>query len=106
LAQRPSKGLLGGMWEFPNSRVEGNPARRLSNALKIGYGIKVQKKEALGIVNHAYSHFGVAVHPFVCELITIPNNKNLHWVKVSELENYPMGRIDRQIAREVEKKDL
>ena len=24
LAKRPSKGLLGGMWEFPNGRVTGN----------------------------------------------------------------------------------
>jgi A/G-specific adenine glycosylase len=27
LAQRPSKGLLGGMWEFPNGRVNGDPSR-------------------------------------------------------------------------------
>jgi A/G-specific adenine glycosylase len=25
LAKRPSKGLLGGMWEFPNGRVSGDP---------------------------------------------------------------------------------
>jgi len=106
LAQRPPKGLLGGMWEFPNGRVEGDPARRLANALKTGYRIKIQKKEALGIVNHAYSHFSVTVHPFICELISHPQNKNLHWIKVSELEDYPMGRIDRQIARQVGKKDL
>jgi A/G-specific adenine glycosylase len=106
LAQRPSKGLLGGMWEFPNGRVDGNPARKLANALRIGYGIKIQKKEALGIVNHAYSHFSVEVHPYICELITMSKNENLHWIKVSELENYPMGRIDRQIAGQAEKKDL
>jgi len=26
-------------------------------------------------------------------------NENLKWVKLSELEDYPMGKIDRQIAR-------
>jgi A/G-specific adenine glycosylase len=93
------------MWEFPNRMVEGNPARRLANALKIGYGIKIQKKEALGIVNHAYSHFSVEVHLYFCELITMSKNENLQWIKVSELEKYPMGRIDRQIARQVGKKD-
>ncbi len=106
LAQRPSKGLLGGMWEFPNGRVKGDPAKRLANALKIGYGIKVKKMETLGIINHAYSHFSVAVHPFICELITMPKNKNLHWIKVTELDDYPMGRIDRQIALQVWKKDI
>jgi hypothetical protein len=32
-------------------------------------------------------------------------NGNLQWIKVPELENYPMGWIDRQIARQVGKKD-
>ena len=27
LAKRPSKGLLGGMWEFPNAAVTGDPAK-------------------------------------------------------------------------------
>jgi len=30
LAQRPSKGLLGGMWEFPNGRINKNPSRELT----------------------------------------------------------------------------
>src|SRR5512147_2512180 len=36
LAQRPSKGLLGGMWEFPNGRVNGDPARGVAKALETG----------------------------------------------------------------------
>jgi len=98
LSQRPSKGLLGGMWEFPNGRVDGDPAGELVKALKFGYRIKVQRKEALGVVQHAYTHFKVTVHAFGCKLLSISDQQNLKWVSFKELENYPMGRIDRQIA--------
>lgn len=102
MAQRPSKGLLGGMWEFPNGWVDGDPGEGLVNALKAEYGLKVQKKEILETIKHAYSHFGVTVHPFICELIKKSENQDLRWIKVSELEGYPMGRIDRQIAQKVQ----
>ncbi len=106
LAQRPSKGLLGGMWEFPNGQVEGDPARELVKALKKGYGLKVKRKEALSSVNHAYSHFSVTVYPYICELTTNSNDENLRWVRMAELEEYPMGKIDRQIARQIQRRML
>jgi A/G-specific adenine glycosylase len=62
LAQRPSSGLLGGMWEFPNGRVDGDPAGELAEALKAGYRLKVRRKEPLAVVQHAYTHFKVTVH--------------------------------------------
>jgi A/G-specific adenine glycosylase len=99
LSKRPSKGLLGGMWEFPNGRVNRNPAEELETALKSGYKLTVQKGEALGIVKHAYTHFRVTVHAFRCEPVSITENEDLKWVKLKEMEDFPMGKVDRQIAR-------
>lgn len=101
LAKRPSKGLLGGMWEFPNGRVGGDPRRGLAKALKTGYGLRVRAGEALGVIQHAYTHFRVAAHVFRAELVSMSEKKSLKWVAVGELENYPMGGIDRQIARKL-----
>ena len=98
LAQRPSKGLLGGMWEFPNGRVSGDPARGLAKALKTGYSLKVQKREAVIVVQHAYTHFKLTEHVFLCDLLSKSSNKKLNWVSLMELDKYPMGRVDRQIA--------
>lgn len=103
IVQRPSNGLLGSMWEFPNSRVEGDPAKTLVQALKMGYELKVQRKAALKVIKHAYTHFSVTVHPFICELVSMRRNATLHWVPKNKLDEYPMGKIDRQIARQVEK---
>lgn len=98
LFQRPSEGLLGGMWEFPNGRVDGDPARELGKVLKTGYKLKVRKKESLGSVQHAYTHFKVTVHVFMCNMISIPQGKNMKWVALKDLDDYPMGKVDRQIA--------
>lgn len=114
LNQRPADGLLGNMWEFPNARLgslispssarELNPAEELTKAIKSATKIQVKKKEAMGIVNHAYTHFKVTVHVYRCESILIPKNKNLKWVMIADLENYPMGKIDRQIANNIIKR--
>ena len=111
LAQRPSAGLLGGMWEFPNGRVVGDPAIGLTKALTMGYNLRLRlprsqsarKKAALGIVEHGYSHFSVTVHAFRCELTSIPRETNLKWVSLNSLDDYPMGKIDRQIAKMIVK---
>ncbi|HNK63844.1 MAG TPA: A/G-specific adenine glycosylase [Anaerolineales bacterium] len=101
LSQRPADGLLGGMWEFPNARVETDPARELAKALKMAAQLQVKCGEALEKVEHAYSHFKVIVHPFYCEAVSIPKKKDLKWVRLVELEDYPMGKVDRQIARKI-----
>jgi A/G-specific adenine glycosylase len=111
LAQRPSSGLLASMWEFPNGRVVGDPAEGLSNALKSGYklrlsvkrGQNIPKQEVLGIVQHGYTHFKVTVHVFRCELVSMPKGTNLKWISLKDLDEYPMGKIDRQIARMIAK---
>ena len=85
------EGLLGGMWEFPNGRVTGDPARGLPKALKTGYGLKVRAGESLGNLNHAYTHFRVTVHVFSRELkISIGENEAKRMKK-----NYKMGKIIR-----------
>lgn len=98
LAKRPPKGLLGGMWEFPNGRVAGDPFEELEPVLETEYRLRVQTGEALGVINHAYTHFRVVVHAFHCKLISSPEQDNTKWVKLSNLEDYPMGKVDRTIA--------
>jgi A/G-specific adenine glycosylase len=123
LALRPSKGLLGGMWEFPNGRVNGDPARELPNALKTEYNLRLRvsdnpraersdkrseerrrSAEAIGTVQHGYSHFSVTTHVFRCELLSPPKETNLKWVPLKALNTYPMGKIDRQIAKMITSK--
>ena len=110
MAKRPSKGLLGGMWEFPNGRLvsiggmDADPSKEVTRVLHKSYPIKCRRKKALGIVQHAYTHFKVTVYPYICELVSISNNSGLHWVRLVELDEYPMGKVNREIARQIQRK--
>jgi hypothetical protein len=102
--------------------VKTDPARELASLLKKEYGLQLKLNQGLrsaqfpkeersnpkgerrrsaipmGIVEHGYSHFSVTVHVFACELISMPKGTNLKWVALKDLDGYPMGKIDRQIA--------
>ncbi|HUI89857.1 MAG TPA: A/G-specific adenine glycosylase [Anaerolineales bacterium] len=99
LAKRPSEGLLGGMWEFPNGQVDGASAGGLANVLRRAYQLEIRRRAALGTFRHAYSHFKVTVHVFRCELVLMTKNQNLKWARLKNLEDFPMGKVDRQISR-------
>ena len=104
LAQRPIDGLLGGMWGFPNARVDGDPVDGLVKAIKSGYSIQLRKKRSaalIGVFNHAYSHFKVTVHAYACDPIVIPKREYLKWVRLRDLDQYPMGHVDRLIVRAI-----
>jgi A/G-specific adenine glycosylase len=104
LAQRPSKGLLGGMWEFPGGKVENGESIEacLAREIREELGAGIQVGEPFGIYRHAYTHFRITLHAFLCELTDGEPRPveaaGLAWVAPAELGNYPMGKVDRQIA--------
>jgi A/G-specific adenine glycosylase len=105
IAQRPPNGLLGGMWEFPGGKVE--PGEELHQALEreireeLDAGIEVGGE--FGIYQHAYTHFKVTLHAFLCQLAQEEPRaieaSEIRWVTPGQLVDYPMGKIDRLIAR-------
>jgi A/G-specific adenine glycosylase len=101
LVRRPSSGLLGGMWEFPNARVSGEPDMEIAAAIHSACGLTVRLGSLLTMINHAYTHFSVTCHAYRCDLLSGGIPKEMKWVPVRRLDDYPMGRIDRQIARKL-----
>ena len=101
LARRPSAGLLGGMWEFPNGSVRGAPSNGLAKTIRRLYDLEVQCGEPLAVVRHGYSHFSVEVHAYRCDAAIVPKGRKFRWVAVRDLDAFPMGRVDRQIARKL-----
>jgi len=71
LRQRPPRGLLGGLWEFPNWPIdrEKNLKRYLKNKVKNDLGLKVKCKEPLGTFKQTYSHFKLTLTVYRCEAI-------------------------------------
>ena len=104
LAQRPADGLLGGMWEFPNGRVVGgNPAKELPDVIWASYQVQIHAGKSLCTINHAYTHFKITEHAYACTMLASSIRKNIHWINIDDLNNYPMGKIDREIAKSLQK---
>ncbi|PKO11793.1 MAG: A/G-specific adenine glycosylase [Chloroflexi bacterium HGW-Chloroflexi-10] len=105
IAQRPPNGLLGGLWEFPGGKCE--PGETLPQALtreiREELGCEVEVGAEFGIYQHAYTHFRITLHAFHCWLVKgepqALEASQLIWAQFHELESYPMGKIDRSIAK-------
>jgi A/G-specific adenine glycosylase len=107
LAKRPSSGLLGGMWEFPGGKVENGESLPacLRREIREELGVDVRVGEAVGVYRHAYTHFRITLHAFMCELEAGEPQPiqaaDIAWVQPAEMARYPMGKVDRQIARKL-----
>jgi A/G-specific adenine glycosylase len=104
IAQRPSNGLLGSMWEFPGGTLQlgEDLTACLQREIREELDVSIHVADMLGVFDHAYTHFRVTLHAFYCTLPSgEPRNLEhlaLAWVSPSDLSDYPMGKIDRQIA--------
>jgi A/G-specific adenine glycosylase len=105
LARRPQKGLLGGLWEFPGGKVEAGESLEsaLRREIREELGVAIRVGEPFGVYRHAYTHFRFTLHAFLCYLNggepRALEAGELSWASPSELSAYPMGKVDRQIAR-------
>jgi len=99
LALRPSKGLLGGLWEFPAGFVEENSTESLAFVLNMDYSIEISPTIFLSEIQHAYTHFRLVEYVWQCELIAFVENPALKWAPIAALADHPMGKVDRSIAK-------
>jgi A/G-specific adenine glycosylase len=108
IARRPSDGLLGGMWEFPGGKLE--PGEQLEDGLqreiREELGVTIAVENPFGVYRHAFTHFKITLHAFFCSLIDGEPQpfaaSELHWAAPGELSLFPMGKVDRQIAKKLE----
>ena len=104
IAQRPQNSLLGGMWEFPGGKKESGEDLKtcLQREIKEELGITIQVGDLLGTYKHAYTHFRITLHAFRCRLNGFRpesiEHTEIRWVAVKNLSEFPMGKVDRQIA--------
>jgi A/G-specific adenine glycosylase len=108
--KRPADGLLGGMWEFPGGKIERGEdhPEALKRELKEELGIAVNLENSFGVYKHAYTHFTVTVYPYFVVIVN-GNPKALEadkieWVDISALRDFPMGKVDRNISDDLEKR--
>jgi A/G-specific adenine glycosylase len=108
ITRRPLKGLLGGMWEFPGGKVlDGEDLNNcLHREIQEELGVNIHVREPFGVYRHAYTHYKVTLHAFLCALQNGDNPKpiqveDIQWSSIPELTNFPMGKLDRQISKKL-----
>jgi len=104
LKQRAEKGLLGGLWEFPNWKIEKKrsfrPGLRLRNQIRKEMGMNVEVKESVGPFKQTFSHFKLTLHVRLCK--PIDGNGIGKWVPIRNLHLFPMSRLHRKIAETID----
>jgi A/G-specific adenine glycosylase len=103
LIARRKEGLLGGLWEFPGGKRLSREKIRdtVVREMLEETGLHVTTGKALPPVAHAYSHFTVTIHPFICKRISgrakALASDEVRWVKPGELKHYPFPAANRKI---------
>jgi A/G-specific adenine glycosylase len=105
IGRRPEGKLLGGLWEFPGGKTERGETHEacLEREMREELAIVVSPGAEIGTFDHAYTHFRVRVHALECRLIRgrprALEHSELRWARPQELQAFPMGKVDRGIAR-------
>lgn len=105
ITQRPVTGLLGGLWEFPGGKLqEGEDlAACLRREIREELGAEIEVGAQQGVYRHAYTHYRITLHAFHCTLAGGEPRPiqvaGLRWATPAEMPAYPMGKVDRQIAK-------
>jgi A/G-specific adenine glycosylase len=99
LKQRPPKGLLGGLWEFPNWNVDGGNdlERELKNCLKKEMDLVAKVGNPAGMYQQTFSHFKLTLYVYPCHVVK--GAAEGKWVFIKNLHLFPMSRIHRRIAK-------
>jgi len=101
LQRRPPKGLLGGLWEFPNWKLENrkDPRKSLKDHLRKEMKTIAKVGDLVGTFKHTYSHFKLTLHVYGCQ--TPDDKTHGRWVPVGNLHLFPMSRLHRRIADKI-----
>ena len=101
--QRPTNGLLGGLWEFPGGKKEPNEtlAQCVVREIREEMGIEVSVQEPFLRVKHAYTHFKITLHSFHCRHVKGKASPKqaiaCKWVKLKDLGEFAFPRANQKI---------
>jgi A/G-specific adenine glycosylase len=96
IEQRPATGRWAGMWQFVTIASEGR-APTFANVQRIT-GLRIGNLKYLGEVRHALTHRKYIFRAFVAEARLTEKSKNRKWVRLDELDQYPMSKPQLRIA--------
>jgi A/G-specific adenine glycosylase len=102
LGKRPADGMLGGLWEFPGGKVEPREAHEtaLHREINEELGVGIDIVESLGSIEHAYSHFKITLHVYLCKhthgTLVAHAHTELKWVSKKNFSTYTFPKANHK----------
>ena len=79
----------------------------MENVERLELGAQIEVGAPVGVYQHAFTHFRITLHAFHCRLTNGEPQpleaSELRWVPPAELDQFPMGKVDREISKELVK---
>jgi A/G-specific adenine glycosylase len=103
IAQRRSKGLLGGLWKFPGGaqHIEESLEGCLQREAREELGVRIRVGKPIASIRHAYTHKRITLHAFECvHLGGEPEALDCAdwcWTTLDRLKDFAFSRVDRKI---------
>lgn len=107
IALRPEDAMLGGMWEFPGGKQEENEEieETVIRELKEELGVEVSITKPFMKLDHAYSHFKITMHAYLCKLENgMPDpqsSQEIRWISIDKLADYPFPKANRKLTEKL-----
>lgn len=107
IALRPEDAMLGGLWEFPGGKQKDGETitETVVRELKEELGVDVAISKPFMKLDHAYSHFKVTLHAYICDLedgVPVPKtSQQLQWVSVNELDRFPFPKANKKLTEKL-----
>ncbi len=111
IQRRPEDGMLGGLWQFPGGKQEQDEPLSTTCHREIldELGIDILIDQPFHTLSHAYTHFKITLHAFLCSLQTdaqtsMPTSKNatpLQWVTLPQLKGFAFARSNRRLIEQL-----
>lgn len=103
IALRPPDGLLGNLWEFPGGKKQANEtlAECCKREVEEETGLSVKVGERIAVVKHAYTHFKITLHAFLCEYLSgqarPKSSQEVRWVTLDELHQFAFPKANKAV---------
>ncbi|MGD8260881.1 MAG: A/G-specific adenine glycosylase [Desulfobacterales bacterium] len=102
ITRRKTKGLLGGLWEFPGGKIKANETAENAcvREIKEEVNIDVAVDRHLTQVKHAYTHFKITMDVFCCRYLSgrvkLNGPVDHRWIRLQQIDDFPVPKANHK----------